>query len=89
MTDVTMSRALLQFKRDHSHAAMRTLLQEVAGVSAISDVPEDKIDDVIAACESDRDWSKPGAKAKAGPKPDFNSPEFVQGVYARWNGAAR
>ncbi|MGM4916077.1 hypothetical protein [Tardiphaga sp. 813_E8_N1_3] len=83
MTDATMNQVLMDFKRENGHPAMRALLFAVAGVHAISEVPDDKIDDVIAACESGGDYKKPKAKAS---KADFHDPGFVNGVYAKWNG---
>jgi DNA-binding protein H-NS len=87
MTDATMSEALIQYKREHGHVAMRKLLQDVAGVNAISEVATADIAAVteaaVAGCKT-----KPAPKAKASPKPNFADQNFVNGVYARWNGAA-
>lgn len=83
MTDATMSKALVQYKAMFGHLAMKALLLEVAGVHVISAVPVDKVDDVIAACDSGRDFTVPSAKAR---KLDFNDASFVNGVYAKWNG---
>jgi hypothetical protein len=85
MTDATMSEALIQYKREHGHVAMRKLLQDVAGVNAISEVATADIAAVteaaVAGCTT-----KPAAKASAGPKPDFHSQAFVDHCHARFGG---
>ena len=87
MVDETMQSALMLFKRQHGHAAMRALLEEVAGVSAISQVVDSKVEAVIEACESDsKPNAKGGAKASVGPKPDFHSQAFVDHCHARFGG---
>lgn len=47
-----MNEALVAFKREQSHPAMRELLERVAGCSAMSEVPDDRIPAVLAACSA-------------------------------------
>lgn len=48
-----MTDALLAFKRKHSHAAMRSLIERVAGVSAMSEIPETRYAAVVLACQQE------------------------------------
>jgi hypothetical protein len=75
-----MIQALHIFKESNDHAKMRTLLETVAGVSAISQVPDDKIDAVIAA-------------TKNVPASNDEQPKSLADLHARafqkWNAAGK
>jgi hypothetical protein len=73
-----MIKALRVFKDANGQPALRTLLESVAEVSAISEVPDDKIADVIAACEN----------APAGDKPK-SLDELTTRAFAKWNAAKK
>jgi hypothetical protein len=79
-----MIQALHEFKDANGHAKMRSLLESVAGVTAISAVPDDKIDAVIKAC-----GGAPSASAKAGGTLKTAADIDVDAIYARWNSAGK
>ena len=60
----SMEQSLLRYKQRNGHAAMRALIERVAGVVAISEIPDDKIGDVIAACAETLDELAPSAYAR-------------------------
>lgn len=72
---------LLAFKNKHGHVAMRDLIQRVAGVSAISEIAENKLGAILAACCDPSPKVKGPAMGEAGLDP--------VAIYAKWNSAKR
>lgn len=75
-----LSQLLYNYKVERGFRARRELLQRVAGVSTESEIQPEKRTAVIEACKG-----RAAPYANAGPKPDFNSPDFINGIYSRWN----
>jgi hypothetical protein len=74
--------ALQGYKQKFGHPAMRALLEQVASVTAASDVPENRMQAVISACVS----GKPPAHIPLKTLSRTRSVESIAGTaYARWN----
>lgn len=86
MTDVnrTLADALVSYKEEHGHPAMRALLERVAGVSAISLVPESLVGAVLAACIGGRVFGKADAP-RPKPRRAKSFEELAGPAFARWN----
>jgi hypothetical protein len=69
------TKALKEYSTRNGHPAMRQLLETTAGVSAISEIPEDMLGDVLAAAL--------GGGGDATSLPDATA------VYARWNASGK
>jgi len=76
--------ALLGFKRKHSQFAMRQLLETVAGVAAISDIPEEKFDAVIEACGKEPAKSDDADDFEGGESPKTIG-EIEARAWSKWN----
>ena len=73
--------ALHGYKQKHGQPAVRALLERVAGVTAASDVPENKMQAVISACVKDTPVHAPVRSLRA-----HRGVESIVGkAFANWN----
>src|SRR5262245_39435236 len=86
--------ALLNFKKQFGHAAMRKLIENVAGVTAMSEIRQSDFAAVLDACKKPpslgtRIVNDDDSEAPASGAVPRSLEEIAPRAYSRWNAAGR
>lgn len=76
MTNNELLAAWKAYRDQHGHAKAREILETVAGVTAISEVPDGKVRAAVTAFTAGARTRSPGGKAVLNPAE----------IWAKWNG---
>jgi hypothetical protein len=77
--------ALQGYKQKNGQPSVRALLERVAGVSAASQVPENRMQAVVSACVENKTFERGSAKNLSGLR---GVESLAEKAYASWNNSA-